>query len=556
MHNSGTIGGIAPRPMRWRLGWLVPIAIALALLVAGVVWIITLPTDLAFDQDEGINLVKARLLGSEARLYGTMWSDQPPLFTLMLAGVERVFGVGAGVGLAQGRILVAALACLLLWAIGDVARRATREAGGDLLATMAAVLLAIGLLAGSHRYVTLAMKVMIGLPAVALAGVATWLLVVGLTRDRPRWRTPCLAGAGAALAAGLLIKLNVFTLLPAAFGTILLANGRANRRRAGAEAAVFAGGLVGGLALLLLVAVPFADLPAAAEQLFGPHLNFFANAPSPTADESQPRLARLAENAHHVVDMIDANLRLVGVVVLAGVIALAGRFGERRKASAPAKPTLGGLAAVAGVVGLIWFATSALVLLFASPVQYHHITLITVPLGFVAAAALGGTFGRLGSASPLPFARVIVLVVAVGLTFGSVTRAMERLDKARDPVGRSMDEEVLAAASGYAGETAFADRPLYALATGLRPIPEVAVATSKRRRRGLMSDELLLRLFERDRPRVVILNRFGYHEPLLTYLEANYTKVFHRPQAPDRPRSGSFVFVRNPHAPHAVPRQP
>src|SRR5512142_1688130 len=45
-----------------------------------------------FDTDEGVNLIKALLVGRGHALYSEIWDDQPPLLTAALAGWFHQFG--------------------------------------------------------------------------------------------------------------------------------------------------------------------------------------------------------------------------------------------------------------------------------------------------------------------------------------------------------------------------------------------------------------------------------------------------------------------------------
>jgi hypothetical protein len=50
-----------------------------------------------FSTDEGIDLMKAMLVDRGYKMYDQIWSDQPPLFSFMLAQLMRVFGYKVGV---------------------------------------------------------------------------------------------------------------------------------------------------------------------------------------------------------------------------------------------------------------------------------------------------------------------------------------------------------------------------------------------------------------------------------------------------------------------------
>ena len=91
----------------WRTGILVPIVYLLLLF-----WRAPHLDPHDWDYDEGINLMKALLVGRGYHLFSEIWSDQPPLLTITLAGLFRA----TGPSVAAARVLVMLLSALLLWA--------------------------------------------------------------------------------------------------------------------------------------------------------------------------------------------------------------------------------------------------------------------------------------------------------------------------------------------------------------------------------------------------------------------------------------------------------
>ncbi|HSO11647.1 MAG TPA: hypothetical protein VLT51_04680, partial [Anaerolineales bacterium] len=67
---------------------------------------------LQFDTDEGLNLMRSMLVAQGYPLYDDVSSDQPPLFTHILALVLRV----AGFEVNPARMLVLTFSALLVWA--------------------------------------------------------------------------------------------------------------------------------------------------------------------------------------------------------------------------------------------------------------------------------------------------------------------------------------------------------------------------------------------------------------------------------------------------------
>jgi 4-amino-4-deoxy-L-arabinose transferase-like glycosyltransferase len=137
-----------------------------------------------YDPDEGLNLMKAALVARGHHLYSEIWSDQPPLDTVIRAGVFMVTGPSA----LAARIITALLATLAVWAMLDTVAR---------LHCIRAAVAAAVLLMVSAQYLRLSYAVMIGLPALALTMVSLNLL--------SRWATRggwvALIGSGLLMAA-------------------------------------------------------------------------------------------------------------------------------------------------------------------------------------------------------------------------------------------------------------------------------------------------------------------------------------------------------------------
>jgi len=143
----------------------------------------------AWKFDEGANVIKARLLLTRHAMYSEIWSDQPPLFTVLLAGAFAIFGQSVLVG----RTLVLAFSGLALLAIACIGRNlAGRRAG------LAAALL-LALLPHFHQ---LSKAILIGLPAISVGLVAMAAGFAFHSTGKRRW----VALSGALFGLSLLIK--------------------------------------------------------------------------------------------------------------------------------------------------------------------------------------------------------------------------------------------------------------------------------------------------------------------------------------------------------------
>jgi hypothetical protein len=166
---------------------LIPIFIALSFLI---VMLIFSPFREAFemDFDEGVNLMKAMLLLEGYDLYSEIWSDQPPLFTFLLAGVFKISGLDVN----AARVAVLVLSTLLLYG----AARFIQLALGTWQAVVGVAL--IGLI---PNYPSLSTATMVGLPAISLAVISLFCIASWHFQRKRSWL----------ILAGFTLCLSVFT---------------------------------------------------------------------------------------------------------------------------------------------------------------------------------------------------------------------------------------------------------------------------------------------------------------------------------------------------------
>ncbi|MEJ2599795.1 MAG: glycosyltransferase family 39 protein [Anaerolineales bacterium] len=143
-----------------------------------------------FDPDEGINLMKAMLVAHGYPLYTQIWSDQPPVFTQILAISFRLFGMQVNVA----RIVVLAASALLIWALSHYLR---------VVWGFWAMLAGIVIVSVLPYYFTLSVSTMIGLPSIAFAMLSLASLTAWHQKKRLLWLT----------LSAVLLGISVFTKL-------------------------------------------------------------------------------------------------------------------------------------------------------------------------------------------------------------------------------------------------------------------------------------------------------------------------------------------------------
>ncbi len=142
-----------------------------------------------WEYDEGLNVIKAQLVGAGHWPHRDIWSDQPPLLTLVLAGVFSLLGPSVMVG----RALLLVSAVVLILATAWV----TAQMAGRWSALGAALLLVL-----SPMVQELGRTIMIGLPAVALGMLAIGCALLARQGNSARW----LLLAGLCFGLGMLVK--------------------------------------------------------------------------------------------------------------------------------------------------------------------------------------------------------------------------------------------------------------------------------------------------------------------------------------------------------------
>lgn len=519
-----------------------------------------------YDPDEGLNLMKALLVGHGHRLYTEIWNDQPPMLTMLLAAVFR----WTGPTVEAGRLTVLAMSSLLLLALFQTLRQLEGWLAG---------VLAIALLAGMQSYMRLSFSVMIGLPAVALAMLSVWLAVehrrCGDGTRLQRWVWWALTVlSGMLMGLSLMTKLFTITLAILPLAAILLPMpaergfARLNVRRQ----------LVAGLVWLGAAGATFGLIALAL------HVNYrqvitthaLARGKSIPGDPNflrhlndlwiQQPLLFTAAGAFLLLMAIPDRWRPIwrwsrGIAVLAAALGLLILFlaspssynnlltGLEREMwrwhhAAPWLTwTLAGLSAAAA----IWFrparalpiaaiAISGWSLHTHYPVWGHQMILVILPLCWIAGAAMAGPVEDLHEATAaIRFPRCPPLVVRcvgamlpliAGATFcwWWTTHTILPTRQLALGGGNGSDSALVAAIKHNAARTRFmySDRPIYPFRAGVLVMPSMVVNSEKRRLTDNLTDQQILAELRRLQPEQVHLSRFRYSGEVRSYLDRNY----------------------------------
>ncbi len=443
-----------------------------------------------FDSDEGLNLMRSMLVVMGHPLYREVSSDQPPLFTHILALVLRLVGFEVN----PARVLVLLFSGLLVWACAQF----LQLTWGKL-----AAILFLPLVIMAPRYLDLSVSVMIGVPSIALAAVSMLFVTLWHQNKRSRW----LVLSGFALALSVLIKLFSGFLVPIFLVGVTISEYQCNRDE--------------GFSWKMLRPAFLWSISFAAVVIL---LGLILIGPQNVSLIIFPSLAAsVTEELRGPGYTINAQLQAANPLLLLGAFgALVSIYRRNWLTFYP----------------LAWAVLAYLLFSFYSPVFYHHQLLITIPMSMLAAAGVGdGIHSLLQLRQPADLLRLQALFGFVALVgFGWVaTHYKPVLDKelmnrprisgfslratpGKLKVLRTMEEHI--------GQTNWilTDMPMYAFRVQ-RPVPPiVATFSSKRLATGSLTEADILTAMREYKPEQVLMARFVI-PPLEEYLQKNYTLI-------------------------------
>ena len=431
-----------------------------------------------FDPDEGINAIKAMLNIQGFQLFSDIWSDQPPLFTMLITLWFRVFGQS----ITAGRGLVLLFSASILW----VTIQYLRQFFGDLHAIFG--IFAIVFL---PYYLVLSVSIMIGLPAITLALLSFFGLALWHKFGDSKWLVL------SALALGFSIMMKLFTaiLVPIILLGILLTGWMDYRHHRDWFKACKP--LVIWLTLFSVATgsiLIFVVKPEYVLQLTQVHL---------TAGESTLFKAYAENKTLIFLSHIKDSLPVLILAYLGGISAYRSRSWT-------------------AMYLVAWVTTGFIFLSVNVPFWYHHQLLITVPGAILAAIAIGNGYIELrkvlrsretnGIGIALgAFSFILALTFIVARLAPTVTQLDLKLPNLQgQPEEKSDEQEILALMLDHAHLTnwVYTDRPMFAFRTQLPVPPSLAVLSKKRIAAGALTEDQILEILVEYKPEQVFTGRF------------------------------------------------
>jgi len=441
-----------------------------------------------FDPDEGIQLIKAFLYARGYALQTEIYSDQPPLLTVLLALLFRVLAPKVLVA----RLTVLAFSCLLLTACALYLK---------IFHGQMHYLVALLFLITLPRFPQLSVSVMIGLPSMALAMVS--LLALGL------WHRSGKSGwlllSALALALSTLTKAFSLILVPILALAIFFSEVKRRHKgrlsvRAVWPAAAWLGIVVGAESVLLLTISGSKGW----YQLVGVHL----------AAQGETFGGRRAQ------EVLGWTLPMLALGLVGGWRSLVQRSWS-------------------GMCLLGWFACGLVALYVNQPAWWHQHILATIPAAMLAGITVAECILHLRSRGRVrwPLDRkdalsLLGLLIAVGYLAFRIPDQLEayklKLPNVIDGIELSArDYQVLAtmAKSDPDGGVIVTDSPMFAFRSQREVPPELAVFSQKRLSTGLLTEDQIIAAIREYKPKLVLFARFDLPK-VRSFVQGQYRLIY------------------------------
>jgi len=435
----------------------------------------------SWGSDEGIYLMRVRLLQRGHALYTDIWTDQLPG---LIEALRLTFAV-LGNEVVYGRGLIVLFATVGLFSTSWMARELAGRAGA---------LAVVPLLALWPNYYWLS-RAMVSpdLPAVSLGAAGLAALVCSRGR---RWRA-WMALSGLLFAVACYVKATaLLVVLPAAAWVIWEGWHIGEQRWRNALGRLVWWGCW--LGVPLLAALALHDVPAMWQQFVGTQLR------------GGEMALKIGPHAYKIGKYLEENNLGLAALALAGAV-----VGVSRR-----RPLW---------VTLFWLALSLLALLLRSPMwPSHHLSVLLYPLALLAALALAEVWRAIKSPSLTWQLGLALLAVAL---YGGYTPSMLRQDAdlaAPRSYISSQEAIALLQARYPQGAEVVSDYHMIVYRAGCWVPPELATVTKKRIQLGMLDSEALTRITsERQSPVVLFWDEQLYSAgAYVDWVKQHYVQVY------------------------------
>ena len=435
--------------------------------------------------------MKSLLFSKGFSLYKEIWSDQPPLLTLILSFWFKLFGFSVY----WARILILIFSSIFLWAFYQT----IKISKGAFCASLAVIFLIL-----STEYTLLSVSVMIGIPALSFA----MLSILFLKHYKKYLSKYLLILSGIFMALSLQTKFFTSFLIPIILFEIIHDKQLYLKKERGKILPPAILWLSSLLIVYIFIALSFFrfDLQLFIQSLFQPHLLKSAFVGF--------RYSFLSKFTMILNDYEIIIFAFIGIFLIIKQ--------KKRELLFP----------------FLWSAFALILLLNHRPIWKHHYLLISIPLSWLAAIGLSQTLCiKIKNKNLLKttfsnklkiFFRCLakgVLIALIGLKLSAKYNKIHTSLWNKTTTGEKRAIELLLK---YKKDTRwmFTDRPIFAFYTNILVPPELAVFSTKRRLIDNLTPDYLISVLSKYEPEQILLGRFKNYPPkLLSYIKKHYLQT-------------------------------
>lgn len=456
-------GGGVRSVLTWLSGWRLNFVLVSSY-VAFVLLTVPLADAFQLGGDEHYECTKALLTSKGLLLYTQVWSDQPPLFTSLLAAACGAFECS----LLVCRTVVLCFTMVLLTGFASLVAAAAGRAG---------VVCAFIVLCCAPMFHVLSVSVMQEVPAFSMAVVALWAGHKWAASDRPVWAFA--SGAALGLAAGL--KLTSLMVAPALCVLVLSGKACKERCRLWLAGCSFAAGCAA-VGLWIHGQYPQLDFATLLTQHLSPHVR---------------QRALNGDGMTFSIRLFSTHLDAMLPAVVACVLHVLNR---------DVRPIL---------VPATWLLSALIVHELNVPYWDFYYLHFAIPLAWLSGCGFAAVFRQTREhAASLESPQLYqwaawggmgALLLAYMLVQGGVrVQASARRMDARVRVG---DLALVRELATYAPKARwiYTRATMYAFVTGLKVPPELAVVSFKRIASGSLDDDRILRIIRMYKPDLILV---------------------------------------------------
>ncbi len=457
-----------------------------SLLIIWVFFNASLKETFEYNVDEGLVSMRTVLYLKGFRLYKEIWTDQPPLFPVVLSLWYKLFGAS----FYYGRILVLIFSAILLLTL----YLTIKNLWGRLCAWIACIFLII-----SISYMRLSISIMIGIPALSLAMVSIYYVTL-YAKSQLKYQ---LILSGVFMSLSLQTKFFTVFLIP----IIMLEIFRTRMREKYFNYL--------SMLLLWLGTVFFAYLTITVI-FFYPDFHLFI------PQLVKPHFAKLNSSDGHlpvIYDMLfqDYDIALLSLVsIILCIKQKDWRF----------------------FIPFFWLLLASAVLFKYRPIWYHYYPLISISACWLAAISFSKFFhprifqGWLPKKNTCDILDVLLRWFTAGLIILSIITLPIKYNRMHNSLqGKTLPQEhrIINLLLKYKNNThwIFSDMPTFAFYADMLIPPEIAVTTVKREFTSDSAGDYFVQILEKYRPEQILLSSYHEYSPkILFYIQKNYSKVY------------------------------